>query len=142
MDTTRSEAIEHVLKTGRYVSFSQVARHFGVTRQHVSILAMKVGAPTPVRGALIWRACKYCGKEYGRTRWQHKSPFCSRACFEKMNRAFLRLVFCAQCGKMLQRSDRQLRHAKSGLSFCNPKCRYAYFTPHLLVKGWEKRGLV
>lgn len=49
--------------------------------------------------------------------------YCSRKCYYSDNKRVVVEVDCSYCKKQIQKSPKELKNSKSGLYFCNIKCK-------------------
>jgi DNA-directed RNA polymerase subunit RPC12/RpoP len=66
-------------------------------------------------------ACKTCGKEFV-SRISQPKIYCSTECFHKQSRRRLEYN-CAFCGKQNEIAESKSKRSKSGLRFCDRKCK-------------------
>lgn len=74
------------------------------------------------------RSCKHCQNEFQALTKEVKrgnAKFCSRACGNKFNKATVKTpnCKCAFCAKDIYKTNSQKKNSKSGLFFCNRKCK-------------------
>lgn len=70
----------------------------------------------------IQSVCKYCGKTFWHDK-RSKSQYCNLKC-KGLDSRIPRTIFeCSHCGKEIIRSEKDIKHSKSGLFFCNKTCK-------------------
>lgn len=92
----------------------------------------------PRRGLVVkdnwgkWRkaalvTCRLCAKVTPVRTWSNRelTLYCSRTCADKARTKERVTVFCALCSKEISKKQAALLNSKSGLYFCNRKCKYA-----------------
>lgn len=69
----------------------------------------------------ILKTCQICNKDYI-TRITNPNKTCSATCGAKIHRNRI-IVQCAQCNSNIEKQKCKLNGSKSGLYFCNRKCK-------------------
>lgn len=67
--------------------------------------------------------CEKCSNSFLVRKNLEDRKYCSRKCYYSDNKRVVVEVDCSYCKKQIQKSPKELKNSKSGLYFCNIKCK-------------------
>jgi hypothetical protein len=70
------------------------------------------------------KSCKYCCRDFiGRLNWAHKAVVCSTFCKTETQKVEPIELSCSWCNNLIYKEKNKLNNSRSGLYFCNRKCK-------------------